>query len=161
MQLGIHQAEALWILKRTLLLRIAHGTYDRILLESPFILDQTSPTKHVYPAITARAVFSELMLRGATINSKAASTRGKGCHDVMVGEKNKFKRTGAKNARKNGASGSAIITVAACPAAEFRSMALRNIPSLTGKTRFQAQRWSLELKPSRRPLTTYRTTYKG
>ncbi len=38
------------------------------------------------------------------------------------------------------------------------SMALTNIPSLTVKARFQAQRWSLELKTSRRPLTTYRTT---
>jgi hypothetical protein len=37
-------------------------------------------------------VFSELMLRGATINSKATSTRGKGCHDVMVPRK-KFHRT--------------------------------------------------------------------
>jgi hypothetical protein len=81
-----------------LLLHIALGTYNQILLESPLIFDQTSPTKHAYPSITARVVFSELMLRGATINSKATSTEGKGCHDV--GEKNMFECTGAKKLEK-------------------------------------------------------------
>jgi hypothetical protein len=50
----------------------------------------------VNPSVAARAVFSELMLRGATINSKATSTGGKGCHNVILGEKNMFERTGAK-----------------------------------------------------------------
>jgi hypothetical protein len=97
-------------------------------------------------------MLSELMLRGATINSKATSTRGKGCHDVMVVRKkirvevqaHRRKKTG-----KNDAFGSTRITVVACPSAEFRSMALMNIPSLTIKKRFQVQRWSLELKTSR------------
>jgi hypothetical protein len=94
-----------WILKtRMPLLQIALGTNDQILLEFPLILDYTLPTKHVYPTITARAVFSELMLRGTTINSKATSTRGKRCHDVMVVQKQKFeltfKCTGAKKQEK-------------------------------------------------------------
>jgi hypothetical protein len=46
----------------------------------------------VNPTITSRAVFSELMLRGTTINSKATSTRRKRCHDVMVPRK-KIQRT--------------------------------------------------------------------
>jgi hypothetical protein len=57
----------------------------------------------VYPTITSRALFFELMLRGTTINSKATSTRGKGCHDVMVVRKKfdrKFERTGAKKLEK-------------------------------------------------------------
>jgi hypothetical protein len=41
---------------------------------------------HVNQSITARAMFSELMLGGATINSKAASAGRKGCHSVIIWE---------------------------------------------------------------------------
>jgi hypothetical protein len=62
MQLAVPQAVALVdfenrTLLLLLLLQIVFGTYNQILLEYPLILDQTSPTKHVYPSVTAGAVF--------------------------------------------------------------------------------------------------------
>jgi hypothetical protein len=95
------------------------------------------------------AVFSELMLRGVTINSKATLTGGKGCHDFMGGEKILLTSAPSRNMRKNGASGNMRTTAVACPATEYRFMVLINIPSLTSQSRFQSQRWSLELKSSR------------
>jgi hypothetical protein len=88
---------------------------------------------HVNQSITARAMFSELMLGGATINSKAASAGRKGCHGVIIWEEKILQVAPAQKRKKNGAPCNAWTAALACLAAVFWFMALKNIPSLTGR----------------------------
>jgi hypothetical protein len=62
--------------------------------------------------------------------------------DVMVSSywKKKILHTKPAQKQKNGASGNAWTTALACLAAVFWFMAIKNIPSLTGQSRFH-EKW--------------------